>query len=111
MESFIYQKNLSSQNGFRKAHSSQRAILDIVNAIQTNLDNCLFLGGIFIDLNKAFETVGHKMLLGKLDHYGFRDHINIWFCSYLQGRTQTTQIGPRISERLDSICGCIRVLF
>ena len=94
-----------SQCGFRKAHSTQHAILDIVNAIQTNMNNCLFSCGIFIDLKKAFDTVDHEILLHKLDHYGFRGIINIWFFSYLQGRTQTTQIGPHISERLDSTCG------
>ena len=80
MESFIEQKTLltPSQYDFRKAHSTQHAILDIVNAIQTNMDNRLFSCGIFIDLKKAFDTVDHKILLHKLDHYGFRGHINIW---------------------------------
>ena len=107
MESFIEQKNLltPSQYGFRKAHSTQHAILDIVNAIQTNMDNRVFSCGIFIDLKKAFDTVDHKILLHKLDHYGFRGHINIWLSSYLQGRSQTTQFGPHISKRLDSTCG------
>ena len=107
MESFIEQKNLltPSQYGFRKAHSTQHAILDIVNTVQTNMDNHLFSCGIFIDLKKAFDTVDHKILLHKLDHFGFRGHINLWLSSYLQGRSQTTQIGPHISKRLDSTCG------
>ena len=63
------------------------------------------MGLIFIDLKKAFDTVDHKILLHKLDHYGFRGHINIWLSSYLQGRSQTTQLGPHISKRLDSTCG------
>ena len=69
------------------------------------MDNRLFSCGIFIDLKKAFDTVDHKILLHKLDHYGFCGHINSWFSSYLQGRSQTTQIGPHISKRLDSTCG------
>ena len=94
-----------SQYGFRNAHSAQHAIPDIVNAIRTNMNNRLFSCGIFIDLKKAFDTADHEILLRKSDHYGFRGIINIWFSSYLQGRTQTTQIGPHISERLDSTCG------
>jgi len=107
MESFIERKNLlsSSQYGFRKAHSTEHAILDIVNAIQTNMDNRLFSCGIFIDLKKAFDTVDHKILLCKLEHYGFRGLINNWFSSYLQGRTQTTQVGQHVSHRNDATCG------
>ena len=107
MESFIEQKDLlsSSQYGFRKAHSTQHAILDIVNAIQTNMDKQLFSCGVFIDLKKAFDTVDHSILLHKLDHYGFCGVINKWFSSYLLGRTQTTQICPHVSSRVGITCG------
>ena len=43
-------------------------------------------------LKKAFDTVDHDALLDKLNHYGFRGIINIWFSSYLKNRTQTTQV-------------------
>ena len=65
----------------------------------------LFSCGVFIDLKKAFDTVDHKILLHKLDHYGFRGVINKWFSSYLEGRTQTTQIGSFISKRKNISCG------
>ena len=56
MESFIEETNLfsPSQYGFRKAHSTQHAILDIVYTIQTNMDKRLFSCGVFIDLKKSF---------------------------------------------------------
>ena len=107
MKSFIAQHNMlsPSQYGFCKTLSTQHAILDIVSTIQTNMDKRLFSCGVFIDLKKAFDTVDHKILLHKLYHYGFRGVINKWFSSYLQGRTQTTQIDSYISARNDITCG------
>ena len=61
------------------------------------MDKRLFSCGVFIDLKKAFDAVDHKILLDKLYHYGFRGIINKWFSSYLEDRTQTTQIGSFIS--------------
>ena len=106
MKSFIEKQDIlcSSQYGFRDAHSTQHEILDIVDNIQTNIDNRLFSCGIFIDLKKAFDTVDHHILLNKLNYYGFRGVINTWFSSYLQGRTQTTQIGPHISNKANTSC-------
>ena len=101
MKDYIDKHNLlySSQYGFRKGHSTQYAILDIVNAIQINMNQGLFSCGVFIDLKKAFDTVDHNILLDKLNHYGFRGIINDWFSSYLNNRMQSTQIGPYISNK------------
>ena len=51
-----------AQYGFRDKHSTQDAILDIVNTIQSNMEKQLFTCGIFIDLKKAFDTVDHSVL-------------------------------------------------
>ena len=83
-----------SQYGFREQRSTEHAILDIVSKIQANIDKGMFSCGIFIDLQKAFDTVDHSILLLKLNHYGIRGVINDWFSSYLSDRVQTTQIGP-----------------
>ena len=83
MTSYIEKHNLlyPSQYGFRKGHSTQHAILDIINDIQTNMNQRLLSCGVSIDLKKAFDTVDHEILLNKLNHYGFRGIINDWFSS------------------------------
>ena len=107
MNLYIEKKDIlySSQYGFRKAHSTQHAILDIINAIQTSMDKGLFSCGVFIDLKKAFDTVDHNILLGKLNFYGFRGIINNWFSFYLQGRMQITQTGHRVSRKIEITYG------
>ena len=104
MKEFIDKNNLlySSQYGFRKSHSTEHAVLDIVEDILRNMDKRYFSCGVFIDLKKAFDTVNHEILLDKLNFYGFRGLINDWFQSYLKNRTQTIQIGEHLSTKLIS---------
>ena len=44
------------------------------------------------DLEKAFDTVSHDILLEKLNHYGIRGIENDWFRFYLSDRTQFVSI-------------------
>ena len=60
------------QFGFRKGHSTDHALISLSERIKGTLDSNKFGCGIFIDLQKAFDTVNHKILLQKLNHYGIR---------------------------------------
>ena len=76
------------QFGFRKKMSTAHSLVEITEEIKESIDNGKFGCGIFIDLKKAFDTVNHKILLTKLEHYGVRGALLKWFESYLTNRKQ-----------------------
>ena len=45
-----------------------------------------YTAGVFVDLQKAFDTVDHNILLERLDYYGIRGAVKDWFRSYLDNR-------------------------
>ena len=48
---------------------SIHALISLVDSIKNHLDNDYFLCGIFIDIQQAFDTINHDILLAKLAHY------------------------------------------
>ena len=89
-----------NQFGFRKKHSTNHALISITENIRNALDNNKISCGVFIDLQKAFDTVDHKILLHKLSHYGIRGVANDWFRSYLTNRKQYVEINGHNSNEL-----------
>ena len=92
-------KVLSSfQFGFRKKHSTNHALISLTEMIRLALDNDQFVCGVFINLQKAFDTVDHKILLSKINHYGIKGIPYEWFKSYLTNRQQFTTVNNKQSE-------------
>ena len=80
------------QFGFRGKHSTNHALINIIDTISEALDKNKVACGIFVDFQKAFDTVNHEILIKKLSHYGIRGNINNWFKSYLKDRKQFVSI-------------------
>ena len=80
------------QFGFRSKYSTSHALIHMTETIRSALDSGFVTCGIFVDFQKAFDTVNHQILLKKLDHYGFRGVVNDWFRSYLTDRKQKVVI-------------------
>ena len=61
--------------------------------------------GIFVDLQKAFDTVDHQILLAKLNHYGICGVSMDWFKSYLSNCNQYVSINGYESGHAAINCG------
>jgi len=93
------------QFGFRKVFFTSLAIYEGFEMINSELDVGNRVMGIFMYLQKAFDTVDFEILLVKLNHYGVRGHVLNWFRSYLYGRTVCTVVGKTTSSKLFVKCG------
>ena len=72
LSTFLDINNLvySLQFGFRRKHLTTHALISPTESIRQTLDDGSFGCDIFVDLQKAFDTVDHEILLHKLEYYG-----------------------------------------
>ena len=103
MYKFFSDNNLiySLQFGFRQKYSTVHALISLTENVIKNLDEGNIGCSIFVDLQKAFDTVEHDILLSKLEHYGIRGLANEWFKSYLSNRKHYVSINGYDSNLAD----------
>ena len=94
------------QFGFQTGHSTEHAIVQLVDQILESFEYNKYTLGVFIDLSKAFDTVDHSILLKKLELYGVTDRNHSWFKNYLSNGKQFIQINNEENTKLEIItCG------
>ena len=93
------------QFGFRQQYSTSHALINITEIIRKALDDGNIGCGVFVDLQKAFDTVDHQILLAKLSHYGICGVSNDWFKSYLSNCSQYVSINGYDSGLAAINCG------
>ena len=81
-----------------KNYSTAQAVMEVLDIIYQYCDNHEIIMGIYLDLQKAFDTVNYTILLQKLAIYGIRGTVLQWFDSYLTNRKQYTALGDNKSE-------------
>ena len=75
------------QSGFCKNHSTDTSLSYLTNKILTDFDSGLLTGMIFMDLQKAFDSINHDILLRKMASLGFSNGSIKWFQLYLSHRS------------------------
>ena len=98
--SFLCKYKLINTNefGFRSNHSTEHTLISLIETIKKSLHNDEIVCEVFIDLQKAFDTVNHEDLLEKLNHYGIRSKENDWFRFFLSNRRQYMSINGFFSQ-------------
>ena len=104
---FLEKGNLlsDSQYGFRNKRSTKMAATLLCDNIRRKIDIGEMVGTIYIDLSKAFDTIGHGILLQKLPAYGIRNKELSWFTDYLFNRKQIVEINNIRSISEPIYCG------
>ena len=93
------------QFGFQKNKSTYMAMICLLDKLTHALEKGEVAIGVFIDFQKAFDTVDHTILLDKLFHYGIRGPAHSWIRSYLQDRKQFVEFDRVHSKVSDIRCG------
>ena len=91
------------QHGFRKAHSCESNLHEIISILNSNIDNKLYNLLTFIDFKKAFDLVDSNILLYKLGHYGLNNHALKMIENYLSNRNQIVKYN-NVSSSLQPVC-------
>ena len=107
MNSFIKRHDLltSSQFGFREGCSTTNAIVKLLSHVVKAFHRKLYCACFYLDLRKAFDTINHKILLSKLEHYGFRGQCYRFLKSYYQNRKQFVYLNGHNSTTLPVVSG------
>ena len=93
------------QSGFRAGHSTESALILLIDTWLKAINEGKFVGCVIIDFRKAFDLVDHAVLLKKLDIYKCGKSALSWFKSYLSTRTQIESYKHSKSDTENITCG------
>ena len=93
------------QSGFRKNYSTNYCLAYLNDKISKGFDKGLYTGMILIDLQKAFDTINHLLLLEKMTFLGFSEKTIKWFKSYLMDRKFIVYVNEAASDPGLLTCG------
>ena len=107
MIDYLVQYNIlyKYQSGFGTKHSTDLCLSYLNNKILKGSDNGIFTGMIIIDLQKAFDTIDHNILLEKLKAISFCNDTVNFFHPDLTDRAFLVSIENKYSSISKISCG------
>ena len=72
---------------------------------KSSLDKGEYVGVIFMDLSKAFDTINHNLPLAKLKAYGFSHNALAFMLSHLKNRSHMVNINNNFGTWEEMIAG------
>jgi hypothetical protein len=87
------------QFDFKSKSAKNDAIYKLTKEILIALNNKLMVGGLFCDLEKAFDCVNHEILHSKMEFCGVKGKAKLWFESYFRNRYQRVSITKNMLNR------------
>ena len=93
------------QWGFRKGRSTEGLLLKLTETWKAEIDKGFTIGVVFIDFQKAFDTVSHDVLSYKLQACGISGDLHKLILNYLSGRKQYTEVNNQKSSTKPVNCG------
>ena len=95
----------TKQYGFISGRSTTTQLLRYLDECINNIVDGGVLDTIYLDFAKAFDTIPHRRLLGKLDSYGIRGSILNWIKVFLIERSQVVKVNHTESEPTSVLSG------
>ena len=86
------------QHGFISGRSTVTQLLNYLDKCAQSVATGKVVDAIYLDFEKAFDTVPHRRLLGKLESYGISGGVLKWVADYLSGRTQVVSVNGTVSD-------------
>ena len=94
----------SHQPGFLRGHSCTTQLLHVMDILTKSLDQeneGMPIDVVYMDLQKAFDTVPHKCLLYKIKYYGITGNLLRWIAGFLSNRRQCVVLNGKKSSWQD----------
>ena len=82
------------QSAYHEDHSTETALIRVKTDVMKAIDNGEVVCLVLLDLSAAFDTVGHEVLLHRLEQDdSITDTANKWIHLYLSDRKQRVAVG------------------